>query len=55
MAAVQEKESKQTKDVRDLMEYLEKLTSEERNQVKGVAIGMVMVREARKQPAESNA
>ncbi len=44
MAAVQEEKklNSQTEDVRDMIELLKQLTSEERREVKGIMIGIRM-------------
>lgn len=47
MAAVKENETvnRQTEEARDFMELLKKLTGDEKQQVKGIMIGIVMMRD----------
>lgn len=47
MAAVKENEAvnRQTEDARDFMELLKQLTGEEKQQVKGIMIGITMMRQ----------
>lgn len=49
--AAQKKEKNQTEDVREYIELLKSLTDAEKNQVKGIMIGMQMTREMAALPA----